>query len=275
MRTSLQAVALAFGCACGVYAQDHGHLNVGASNGVLTWDNAAEFGRGYVKTLIFTNSGKFANVYNGNITLTAPHSTNAFGEVDVAAPKLGSFIVAELVSVQGPEGGAFSFWDSNTTNAPSITLPSGTTNGTFRFELSEAALGAGTPNGDAFGHIHGRRFSATKPGVYRVGFRAYDISTNGPNGGSLQTPSGMMELTFQAGVTISRLETGASPSRLTFGAQSGYSWQVQAAQTLTNPAWTDVDVPILGNDLFQEVQDPTPTVRERYYRVVGSPVTPQ
>src|SRR4030095_15046494 len=92
---------------CSSFAQDHGHLNVGANGTSLTFDNGDTFTDPYVKTLLFTNSGKYANVYNGNITLTALHSRDAFGVLDPAAPKPGSFAVAEIVSVDGPVGGAF------------------------------------------------------------------------------------------------------------------------------------------------------------------------
>jgi hypothetical protein len=74
-------------------------LNVGASGPALTFDNGSSFKTPYVKTLLFSDTGKYANLYNGNITLTALHSTNAFGETDPAAPKPGALIVAEIVSV--------------------------------------------------------------------------------------------------------------------------------------------------------------------------------
>src|SRR5215203_4493379 len=92
---------------CSSFAQDHGHLNVGANGTSLTFDNGVTFEDPYVKTLLFTNTGKYANVHNGNITLTALHSRDVFGDLDRAAPKPGSFVVAEVVSVEGPTGGAF------------------------------------------------------------------------------------------------------------------------------------------------------------------------
>ena len=58
-------------------AAQHGHLNAGAlgtnQNDKLFFANGADFvdSSGYVKTLTFTNGGRFAGYYEGNITLTS------------------------------------------------------------------------------------------------------------------------------------------------------------------------------------------------------------
>jgi hypothetical protein len=241
-------------------AQDHGHLNIGASSGKLTFDNGADFSGAYVKTLIFTNAGKYANFYQGNITFTALHSTNAFGEIDPAAPGLGAFVVAAVVSVEGPAGGEFAFWDSTGVTA---SFQTGTTNGTFRFNVSDADLGAGQPAGDAFGHIHGRRFTATKPGIYTVGFRVHDISANGPR----YAPSDVQFLTFQAGVNMVAIHPASG--MLTFGAAAGYSWQLEATSDLVT--WIPIGGPLTGNDTLLDIEDAAPPGQIRFYRVVGTP----
>src|SRR5436190_18279876 len=123
--------------------QDHGHLNVGAAaqtqGAKVRFDNGADFTAGslYVKTLTFTNEGKYANVYSGNITLTALHATDAFGDPVPGGPAAGSFLVAEIVSVDGPEGGEFQFWETNSTTEATFHIPVGTTNASYKFELSE------------------------------------------------------------------------------------------------------------------------------------------
>jgi hypothetical protein len=269
----LSSVVCSLLCAA-VSAQDHGHLNVGASGEKLTWDNGSMFAPPYVKTLLFTNSGQFANIYSGNITLTALHSTNPFGEIDPAAPKLGAYIVAEIVSVQGPIGGAFAFWETNSTTSPAVSIPTGTTNSTFRFDLSQRALGAGVPGGDAFGHIHGRRFSVSTPGLYSVGFRASDISTNGPNGGPIHSPSDVLHFYFQGGVSITHLEPDVDHSHITFGAMAGYSWQVQTTTDLNNPNWLNVPDAVTGNDTLMEIEDDHAVIGNRFYRVFGIVIPP-
>jgi hypothetical protein len=254
-------------------AQDHGHLNIGASGGVLTFDNGADFSGDYIKTLVSSNSGKFANTYNANITLTALHSMT-LGEIDPAAPKPGAFVVAEIVSVSGPAGGEFGFWETNSTTAPAASIPAGATNASFRFDISEAALGAGQPAGDAFGHIHGRRFSATVPGVYTVGFRAYDTSTNGPDGGPIHGMSGLQEIRFQAGVNIIDLHTTADQVTATIGAMAGYAWQLQGADSLMDPEWQPIGDPVAGNDSLQEIEAPLAPANFHFFRLLGTPIEP-
>src|SRR5688572_1657317 len=98
---------------CSVHAQ-HGHLDVGAAgrnqNDRLVFANGAAFvdSSGYVKTLVFTNSARFAGYYQGSITPTALSSTLF---ANSAAP--GSFIQFAFSNVSGPPGGAFAFWEDD------------------------------------------------------------------------------------------------------------------------------------------------------------------
>lgn len=259
-------------------AQDHGHLNVGSNGSTLAWDNGAIFApaTGYVKTLVYAASGKYVGRYQGNITLTAMHSKNAFGEIDPAAPKPGAFIVGEIVSVEGPAGGVFSFWESTSlTNEPTVSIPAGTTNAGFRFDVSEAALGAGQPDGDAYGHIHGRRFTVNLPGVYTVGFRAHDTSANGPDGGPLHSSSPIQLVTFQGGVNVGLDIANEGQPIIWFGAQAGYIWQLQATDRVDAPTWTNLGQPVLGDDSFHALDAPeTPGGAQRFYRALGTVFVP-
>jgi hypothetical protein len=261
-------------------AQDHGHLNVGAVSrepgSKLAFDNAADFSieSQYVKTLTFASVGQYASLYEGNITLTALHSLDPFGDPVPGGPLPGAFIVAEIVSVDGPAGGAFQFWETNSAAAPAVSIPSGSTNVNFRFELSEAALGAGEPGGDPFGHIHGRRFTATAPGIYTVSFRAMDTSKNGENGGALHSPSDVLSVHFEAGVNMAKAARENGQTRITFAAPASYSWQLQRAASLPASQWTDVADPVIGNDTFVEMIDDPPEVSKSFYRIVGQPVLP-
>jgi hypothetical protein len=74
--------------------------------------------------------------------------------------------------------------------------------------LSDASLGGGQPGADPFGHIHGRRFTADKAGVYTVGFKAYDISTNGTAGSPIHTAAEILDIVFQAGYNLTTLTRG-------------------------------------------------------------------
>lgn len=261
-----------------VNAQDHGHLNAGAvaqeQNAPLSFDNGADFITNslYVKTMSYTNSGKYANYYQGNITLTALHAVDAFGDPVVGGPSPGSFIIAEIVSVNGPAGGAFGFWETNSVDLPTFDIPTGTTNASYRFDLSEASLGAGTPGGDPFGHIHGRRFTASKPGLYAVGFRLWDLSTNGDNAGPIHQPSGVMAVYFQAGNTINSVLHDLGGTTVTFGAGSDANYTVQFNTDLLQPLnWKDVET-VAGTDKLVTIPDSEVRGSRGFYRLMVTPI---
>src|SRR5262245_2002143 len=153
-------MALALGLVLSVQtfprAADHGHLNAGAvgtkQNDKLIFDNAADFAStgGYVKTLIYTNASTYAGYYQGNITLTVLAQTPAHAGPVPNAPAPGSFIQAQLVSVEGPAAGVFSFWEAGAI-APTFGLTSGQS-GTNMWPVSESDGSAGS---DPYGHFHG------------------------------------------------------------------------------------------------------------------------
>ena len=253
-------------------AQDHGHLNVGAvgvnQNDALTFDNGDIFATdaNYVFTLAYATNGAYKNYWQGNITLTALAATTAHSGPVPNAPALGSFIYAQLVSVDGPAGGAFGFWESGATN-PTISLACGTT-GTNVWVLSQ---NSGVAGSDPYGHIHGRRFTATKPGIYTVGFRALDFSTNGAGGGAIHTASDVLKIYFQAGINIFAIEPDIDHTHIQFGAKAGTNWQVQATSTLNPANWQNVGDPLVGNDYIKEVTDETAVEGQRFFRVRSSP----
>jgi hypothetical protein len=255
----------------------HGHLNAGAEtwqqNAKLNFANAAAFvaSSGYVKTMVYSNTGTFASTYNGNISLTALHSVNAFGESVPGSPAPGSFIVAEIVSVRGPEGSSFILHDEN---GAGLIVPAGTTNGGFRYELSDASLGSGQPGADPYGHLHGRRFALDKPGVYTVGIRAVDISTNGIEGGPIHIPSDILDVTFQAGINLTDVDVQHDRVRVRFGGMANYVWQVESIDSLSSTNWQAVGEPLPGRDFWLDIDDLQPVSPTRFYRVRGEVVIP-
>lgn len=276
MKKHVQHLLTAIGIAVSVnlsHAQDHGHLNVGAigtgQDAPLIFDNGAIFATSYdyVYTLNYTNGGRYAGFYQGNITLTALAATAAYAGPVPNAPALGSQIYAQLVSVDGPPGGAFGFWDAGATN-PSIAVLTGATS-TNVWRLSE---NDGSPGSDPYGHIHGRRFTATLPGVYTVGFRAMDWSTNGVGGGPIHTPSEVLRIYFQAGVNIKHIEPDVDHTHVQFPAPAGRSWVVEAADSMAPDAtWTAISAPVAGDDRFHEVTDDRAVEGQRFFRVQSIP----
>lgn len=254
-----------------INAQDHSHLNIGAAgvaqNDPLIFANRDVFetAADYVKTLTFTNGGPYAGYYQGNITLTGLAVTEAHAGPEDFAAAPGTQIHAQLLAVTGPAGGVFSFWEAGAIS-PTISLTSGTT-GTNTFRISE---NDGSPGSDPYGHIHGRRFTATKPGIYTVSFRAFDFSTNGVGGGPIHTPSSVVQIYFQAGVNLKAIEPDVDRTRVTFSAPIGKSWVVEASDSVaTNAIWSAISAPIVGDDYFHEITDETPVAGKRFYRTRG------
>jgi hypothetical protein len=263
-------------------AQQHAHLYIGATNTAqntpLYFQNGADFetASSYIKTLtlttlLFTNQSTGGittnSLYSGNITFTVLAATLGRGGPVPDAPALGSTIYAQIVSVDGPPGGAFSFWDTGATN-PTITLASGTT-GTNTFRLSE---NDGSPDSDPYGHIHGRRFTVrtNTPGIYTVGFRAFDVSSNGTGGGPIHAPSGILKFYFQTGINIASIKKTGTLAAVTFGTLSNSvanpTYRLEYNDSLGNTNWTEIGS-AAGSDTLRTLDDTSATNPQRFYRI--------
>src|SRR6185295_972954 len=157
---------------------------------------------------------------------------------DGAAPALGSFIQFRMSCLSSPTGGAFAFWDTGTT-APTESVRAGETS-TNLFRLTEAD---GSPGTDPYGHIHGRRFTATKRGIYKIGFQVFDTSTNGVNGGPIHTASDVLPVVFQAGINISGITNTSLGASVRYGAAAGQIFTLEYATNLSQPVFW---LPIAG-----------------------------
>ncbi|HMJ88690.1 MAG TPA: hypothetical protein VK530_02680 [Candidatus Acidoferrum sp.] len=256
------------------FAQGHGHLYVGAvarTNGAqLLFDNGFDFvsSNGYVKTLTYDTTTKYSNYFQQNITLTA-RALNAAGVPEPFAASAGTDIWASIETVEGPAGGEFAFWEEGATG-PTIRVLSGGTN-TSMFRLTSLTTLV-SPTSDPFGHNHGRRFTATKAGIYKVAFKAWDRSTNGSNGGPIHTPSELLPIYFQAGLNIASITRSSSVATITYGSYTNTSFAVESSTNLlaTNQ-WTVIGPVKNGDDLFQSQRD-TNSMEMRFYRVVAIPI---
>ncbi len=273
----LSATAIVISKLVVAHAQ-HAHLNVGAAGATqdapLIFANGKDFdvSSGYVKTLEFTNSDAYAGYYQGGITLTALPQTAANAGPDPAASALGSFLQFRISCLESPAGAAFGFWEAGST-APSASLRSGQTS-TNLWPLSESDA---SPGSDPYGHIHGRRFTASKPGFYRIGFTAVDTSTNGVGAGPIHKPSAELPVLFQAGVNVRSVEPDFEESHvhIHFAAEAGYSWQLQHRSDLgLSGVWAPVNSPVIGADIMVQMIHDEPPGSKGFYRLVGTPVTP-
>jgi hypothetical protein len=267
MKKLLLSLSVSFLIASGAFAQSHVHLYLGAANPnqgePLIFDNAPDYdtNSGFIKTLTYTNGNTYAGYYQGNITLAGLAATlGNSGPADNHAA-LGSQIWAQIVSVEGPTGGEFAFWETGATT-PSISLASGTT-GINAFKVSS---NDGSPGADPFGHIHGRNFTATKPGVYVVGFRAIDRSTNGLNGGPIHAPSEISKYYFQAGINIASIKKNDSAMDITFGALLGQTFHLQYSTNLATGDWITLGS-VDGNEALMTLSDSDTGNSSRFYRI--------
>ena len=271
MKIQLLRTALACGLALSsqiLRAQDHGHLNAGAvaqTNGAQSiWVNGADFvaNSGYVKTLDFTNAGRYAGYYQNNITVAALPATGPFGGPVAGAASLGTLFYCRLSLLSGPDGGKFGFWETNSTNVPFISLaPGQTASNMFRVTQTD-----GSPTADPFGHIHGRRLSATKAGVYKVGFQAVDVSSNGTGGGPKHLPSAVLPVWFQAGPTLPWLAKTSQVAHVTFGSITNRTSIIEYSTNLSQTNWTAIFTNG-GTDYFQTFRDTNAAGAQRYYRM--------
>ena len=214
-------------------ANAHEHLAAGANStspgSPLIFVNAGDFDSDASGFVFGLDAGEPGSPYNGyyftgDLAFVALAATPAFGGPEAQAAALGSHIEIVLETVEGPAGANLGFWETQQNGVDSTnltwTVPVGLTNGTNHIVVSETD---GLPGADPYGHIHGRIYSVDKPGLYRVGFRFVDVSTNGPGGGPIQAPSDRLHLYFQADVTIAGIATATNGISLSFAALSNVS----------------------------------------------------
>jgi hypothetical protein len=246
-------------------------LNAGAQGAQLYFANAPDFvdSSGYVKTLTFAGTGRYAGYFQGNITLTALATTAEHGGPDPNASAPGSFLQFSMAVLEGPNDGSFGFWES-TGSTPALGLLPGESS-TNLFRLTESD---GSPGSDPYGHFHGRRFTATKEGIYKVAFRVFDTSTNGVNGGPIHAPSDALAVYFQAGINIASITRTGMVATVRYGSATNNIYTLEYKTNLTDNLWLPASEPSLGNELFQELQDRLAIDRHRFYRIRCEPFEP-
>lgn len=227
--TKLTLLALLALASPGCLLQAHDHLAAGATSAnvgaALVFQNAATYSgdAGFVFNLAAgtTNAPYLDYYYTGDLIFIALAATPADGGPEPGAAALGTFVQIRLLSVEGPPGASFGFWETAQNGVDSTHLtwsvPVPCSNGTNLIPVSESN---GSPGSDPYGHIHGRIYSVTKPGLYKVTWQFVDTSTNGLTGGPVDLPSAPFDLYFQAGLTVGRIAPGPNDVNVTFAAPS-------------------------------------------------------
>ncbi len=246
----------------------HEHLAAGANSitpgSPLIFVNAADYaaGSGYVFALdMGAPGGPYDRSYvTGDLAFVALAATPPFGGPETQAAAIGSHIEVVLETVEGPTGAKLGFWETQADGVDSTnltwTVSTGLTNGTNHIVVSETD---GSPGSDPYGHLHGRIYSVDQPGLYRVGFRYVDTSTNGLAGAPIHTPSDRFYLNFQADLTIAGLAVTIAGVNLTFAAPSNIpdedptatpaSYQLESTPDLgPSSHWQPMGDAVLGDD---------------------------
>lgn len=253
------------------------HLNAGAAgtnqNDKLTWANGAAFiaSSGYIQNLPLGVSGTYSNTFNGGPTLTALPSTVANGGPVAFAPALGSFLQFKMTLSNAPAGGQLSFWETGATNA---TQSIGVGGASGLFPLSSAAEGAGAAGADPYGHLHGRRFTASEPGSYLVGFQIVDTSTNGGSRGPIHTPSDFLFVNFRASLAISSMVRAKTDNAVTvtFATRARKNYSLEASPGLGGTNWAAISVvPMTNQPAMRSVVDTNTSGSLRFYRLREMP----
>lgn len=203
----------------------HDHVEVGRDPG-----NAARLGLdgpGF-QLACYVPVGEFFSGYTPEFPggwhaseLTFTTETNALDSAVGANPRI------ELISVSGPAGGNFAFWEVGAT-APTWTRPTGWNSGSGNVPSFHVVF-----NGD--NHVHGRAFTMDKPGDYTVSFCAVDSSGS-------YAASANLTIVFRAQqppqMAIGISSEGIS---LSFTGRANLTYDLQWCDDLTTAVWRPVE----------------------------------
>ena len=191
---------------------------------------------------------------------------------------LGTYVQVKLLSVEGPSGASFGFWETAQDGVDSTnltwSLPVPFHNGTNLIHVSESD---GSPGSDPYGHLHGRIYSVTKPGLYIATWQFVDTSTNGPGGGPVDLPSLPFSTYYQAGLTIAGISLATNGINIAFAAPShqpddlstppaNYTLQSSPALGLRADWQPAADV-IVGDDTLHTVT--VPMAAPQFFRLAS------
>jgi len=203
----------------------HDHMEVGRSSS--SSNQLAMDGPGYQLATyvppqeIFSNYRPTLSIGGHFAELTFTTETNAIDPADGADSRI------EVVSISGPQNATFSFWEAGATTS-TWTRSTG-----WNSNQSSAPSFLVVQGGDT--HIHGRAFSADKPGIYLVTFRAVD-------GNGIYSPSADKTITFNAQQPPQlSISVASGNATLTFTGLNGLTYDLQVCTDLALGIWTNVE----------------------------------
>lgn len=212
----------------------------------------------------YANAGPCALQYECALPLMAVPATFSYGGPATNAAALGSRLEVELVSLNGPPQASLSVWESGQAQ-PCLDLPTGEVAGTNRIVVSQTQE---APTADSYGCVPGRHLAVSRPGLYCLGLRVVDTSTNGPAGGPIHTPSPLYQVYLQAGLTIASLSRQTASATALFGGEPGKAFYLERSPTLRPAAsWQTVAGPLAGTNRLQTLTDPTVAGTASFFRL--------
>jgi hypothetical protein len=285
--TRLASVALCLAVICWLprdaeAAAAHGHIYAGATsqtpgaplffqNGNY-WDTNSYGGYAQSPACIYLDDNipdVYPELFQTATTFAALPATIFNAGPSPYAAALGTYIELRFVSLQGPPGGALTLWneiDDPLNPSVMFTLPAGAGSGTNQYNLSEGD--PSDPESDPYGHIHGRRFTLNKPGLYVLGLQLVDTSHNGPGGGPVQSPSDVAYFYLQAGLCLSDFAVSNGVATARFGLPGLADYIFESSPAITGTNWSQVSY-VPGNSYsdLRWVSDTNAAAPRRFYRV--------
>ncbi len=240
---------------------------VEASNGApLLFINSGQWESDSLAVVSFrhTNAGPCAFQYECCWPMVTVPATDANGgpAANHAAP--GSCLKLQFISLSGPPGGNLGVWEPGQ-SLPNFRMAAGATAGTNRLVLSQ---NNGVPGSDPYGCVQGRRLALSQPGLYCLGFRVVDSSTNGLGGGPIHTPSPLYRVYLQAGLTVSSLTRDGQTMTVCFGGGPGQRFFLERKSVLgPSGPWQTVAGPLIGTNCLQTLTDPDVQDERGLYRL--------
>jgi len=240
---------------------------LGQTNGApLCFINADQFVSSSlaVVNLRYTNDGPCSLQYACCLPMMAVPATAGNGGPATNPAALGSCLELQFVSLSGPSPSSLSFWEAGSSQ-PGFSLATGETAGTNRFVLSQ---NSGIPGTDPYGCIQGRHLTVNHPGLYCLGFRAVDTSTNGPAGAPIHAVSPLYHVYLQAGLTIASLTRGGASATASYGGEPGRTFYLERSLALgASASWQTVAGPLAGTNRLQTLTDPAAPDSRSFFRL--------
>lgn len=146
-------------------------------------------------------------------------------------PPAGALVKIELLSVAGPAGGSFSFWEV------------GAGSPTFTRAVGWSASGGNQPSffasedNTGYGHIHGRVFTMDRAGTYTVTFRAVDTKSGSPYAASQNY---VVQITAINPPQLAISKNGSSID-LSFTSRPNLIYDLQFSTSLSSSSWTTIE----------------------------------